>query len=972
MTRRGHAYWIINALLAGLVYYFLVWLALKFRLGPDKISLFWPPVGFALAVLTRTSWRGWAYVVPALVVSSVFANLAADRSWAIVLMFTVDDLLVPAAGATMLRRVLDDQRPFSGSRQTVAFIVVTAVMSLMSATIGAGALAIEHPEIDWVLQWRIWATSVLIGILMVAPPLMSFSADAIHRWNARQLLEGVLVQILLIVPTYFAFNRQDITGLPVRLFVYTSIPLLLWSALRSGVLGTSISLFVIGAVGIWQISTARDYVNQSIEMLVDDLGWVQAYYAAVGFSSLMVAALFQEFQLALADRKLQSSVLAMIASGKSLDATLTQLVLGIEERVPGMIGSVLIVNPDGKTLRTAAAPNLPQAYNDLIKAYPIGEGNGSCGTAAFRKELVIVEDMYTSPLWHSAVELVKLHNLRACWSQPILDSERKVYGTFAMYYREPRAPTSAERDLIQIAADLAEVALEREQFVNAIRERERSYAALISNLSGMAFRMKLDDRFTPLYFSEGTLDLTGYSADEFMREKPSLIDIINPADLAVNVPALQEAMKERRLAFSCEYRVRARDGTERWLWNQSKILYNEAGEPAELEGFCNDITERKKSELALQSARLAAEQASKAKDQFLAMLSHELRTPLTPVLLYASMMEKQPNLPEETREEIRIIKQQIEQETRLIDDLLDVTRIDRGKFRIEKKPVSLDEIIRKVVTLTAPAIQEKGLVLHQSLEATSHQLFADPLRMQQMVLNLLGNAMKFTKKGHIELTTFDVSPGRICLRVSDTGIGLTPDEISRLFNPFEQGVRARSPEYGGLGLGLTIVKAILDLHEGTIRVESEGEGKGASVFVELPVVEQSALPPPPAALPVRVLNPLKILVVEDHDASREVLMVLLKMLGHHPVAASTIAAARGHLDDTVDLLLSDIQLPDGSGLALLSELRKHRKLKAIALSGLGTDADLDRSEAAGFSAHLIKPIDFEVLEKTIAEVMSAD
>jgi len=972
--RHGHAYWLMNALAAGVVYYLLVRLALQFRItaGGESASLFWPPMGFALAILTRSPWRGWAYLLPALVLASIPANLQADRSLTLVLMFTADDILVPAAASVALRRVLNEQKPFSGSQQTVAFIVVTAMVSLISATIGVAALAIQHPGTALLLEWRKWAASTMTGVLMVAPPLMSFSREVVKSWNVRLILEGIFVQLLLVVPAYFAFHHQDIAGLPVRLFVYASIPLLLWSALRFGVFGTSVSLFVIGVVGVWQIAMGQRYAPKDVTGIVDDLGWVQAYYAAVGLSSLMVAALFNEFQQSLADRKLQSNILKMIASGKPLDATLQQLVLGIESRVAGMIGSVLMVNPDEKTLRTAAAPNLPDAYNELLNNYPIGPENGSCGTAAYRRELVIVDDTYTSPLWAAAIELIKPHKLRACWSQPIMNSAGKVHGIFEMYYREPRAPTDAEIDLIKVAADLAEVAIERDQFISALRERERSYASLISNLSGMAFRVRLDDKYTPLYYSEGALELTGYTGEDFLHENPNFASLMNPEDLSNAEAQMHQAMAAKEIGFSCEFRIRTKQGQERWVWNQSKFLSDETGVVDEIEGFITDITERKHAEFGLQAATHAAEQASKAKDQFLAMLSHELRTPLTPVLLYASMMERQPDLPEETREEVRIIKAQIEQETRLIDDLLDVTRIDRGKFRIDKKPVDLKDEIRKVVELTTPTIDEKGLAFHVSLDASSHRLFADPSRMHQMVLNLVSNAIKFTRKGEIRLRSFDLEGDRLCLEVTDTGIGLTSEEISKLFNPFEQGLRARSPEFGGLGLGLTIVKAILDHHDGTIRVESAGEGMGSTVSVELPTV--SATPESVSASRGAAAGPtnLRILVVEDHEASREVLIALLETLGHNATGAEGVQAALRHADKNFDLLLSDIQLTDGNGLGLLAEFRKSTKVKAIALSGLGTDADLERSEAAGFAAHLVKPVDLDMLEKTIADVFASE
>jgi integral membrane sensor domain MASE1 len=476
------------ALLIGALYFALVHASLWLRVGTKDISFFWAPAGFLLGVLTRCKLRSWYYLIPILLAINILANLMTGRSLGLVLLFTVDDILVPAGAAWILRRFLNDEEPFATATQAIAFLIITGFYAVISSSVGVGAMFWQGLPGPFLNEWRIWATSVLMGVLILAPPILSFSFEVVRALGRRRIIEGIGVQILLIVPTYLAFHQHIASGMPVRLLVYASIPLLIWSALRAGVFGTSISLFVIGAVGVWQIATGDAVLGQSEAELTDNLGWVQAYFAAVSFSSLMVASLFSEFQQSLADRKLQSSVLSMIAAGKPLEATLRELILRIEARLPGMIGSVLLFDPLSKSLSTIAAPHLPEKYNNLITRFPAGPQNGSCGTAAFRKERVIVEDIFNSELWAPYLALAREFNLAACWSQPIMNAAAQVHGTFAMYYHEPRKPTPAELDLIQIAADLAEVAIERDHFISEIRDRERSYAALISNLSGMVYR----------------------------------------------------------------------------------------------------------------------------------------------------------------------------------------------------------------------------------------------------------------------------------------------------------------------------------------------------------------------------------------------------------------------------------------------------------------------------------------------------
>jgi PAS domain S-box-containing protein len=392
-------------------------------------------------------------------------------------------------------------------------------------------------------------------------------------------------------------------------------------------------------------------------------------------------------------------------------------------------------------------------------------------------------------------------------------------------------------------------------------------------------------------------------------------------------------------------------------------------------------------------ARSAAEAASDAKDHFLAALSHELRTPLTPVLMTVAALEADPSLDDRARGELRILRRNVEMEARLIDDLLDLTRIVRGKIEIKPEPVDVHALIDSALGICGSDINAKRLRVSLDLAAGEPRVDGDAVRIQQILWNLLRNAVKFTPQdGHIVIRTTNDSPAaagddaqRSCLRVTivDDGMGIDPAAIGKIFLPFEQTDRRITRQFGGLGLGLAISKRLAELHDGTITAASEGRGKGATFTLTLPLSAsrpgntglRSAAPAvtAPARPAAEVPRRLRILLVEDHEDTRR---SMVRLLGrHHTVReAGNISAARAaddraaQINEPFDLVISDLGLPDGSGLDLMRQLRDQYQLKGICLSGFGMEDDLARSADAGFSHHLTKPIDLRQLERVIETV----
>ncbi len=391
-----------------------------------------------------------------------------------------------------------------------------------------------------------------------------------------------------------------------------------------------------------------------------------------------------------------------------------------------------------------------------------------------------------------------------------------------------------------------------------------------------------------------------------------------------------------------------------------------------------DITDRKRAEAALarllqseQSLRAQAEKASHAKDDFLAILSHELRTPLTPVLLTVSLMETHPDLPASLRSDIAMIRRNVELESRLISDLLDLTRIAKGKMQLDMQEVDLHLLIRAAVDICQ---REASANLDVELHATSHMVWGDSTRLQQIFWNLINNAQKFTPAdGRITIRTSDASNGRIVAEVTDTGQGINADVLPRLFTAFEQGEIRSARQFAGLGLGLAITRKLAEAHGGTVSARSGGREQGATFVIDLPVIAG-----PPRSAPSQSTNvtiglnqPLSILVVEDHDATCEMLARLLRQAGHRVTTAKTLASALAVTQqDTFDLLLSDLGLPDGSGLDLMRQRREQFTHRSIALTGYGMEEDVRSSKAAGFTAHLTKPIDLQKLEAAIGDVVA--
>ncbi len=415
------------------------------------------------------------------------------------------------------------------------------------------------------------------------------------------------------------------------------------------------------------------------------------------------------------------------------------------------------------------------------------------------------------------------------------------------------------------------------------------------------------------------------------------------------------------------------DGEEIFIEVVAAPIVNQAGEVEHVIETRRDITERQRAVDALRQSEERLLHANRAKDHFLAVLSHELRTPLTPVVMGVSMLQDRPDLAPQTRETLEMVRRNVEMEAKLIDDLLDVTRIARGKIELTRRPVELCTIIRSAVEVCRSDIEARGLRLEVDMgPAAPYWVEADVSRLQQVFWNLLKNSTKFTPHGGRVAVRCRPNEAHVVVEVQDSGIGIEPEAMPRIFDAFEQAERSITRQFGGLGLGLAISKALVEMHGGTIEAHSAGPGKGATFRIRLPLTAPAGHPemPPPTVSPIRAVRSLHILLVEDHGVTAKLMQMMLAAQGHMVETAGDVATALElAAQSPFDLLVSDLGLPDGSGHDLMRQLRQRGDmLPGIALSGYGQEEDLRRSYEAGFAAHLTKPASREAVVEAIAAV----
>lgn len=512
---------------------------------------------------------------------------------------------------------------------------------------------------------------------------------------------------------------------------------------------------------------------------------------------------------------------------------------------------------------------------------------------------------------------------------------------------------------------------ERLAMEKAVKENEEKFRSLIANIPGIAYRCLNDSTWPMVFISNAVERITGYSAKDFLMPDPkiSFTDLFHPDD----IPLIEAAIADQQ-EYSMEYRIIAKDGYTRWLREHGRFVRNEEGEILWLDGFIMDITDRRKMENELVVAKNVAEQAAASRAAFLANMSHEIRTPMNAVIGFSDILLDTP-LNTEQHKHLSTINRSARSLLHLLNDILDSAKLDKGKLELEYIDFMLSDEIDTVISTFWLEAKRKGLDLRVELSASLAKAYnGAPERVRQVLSNLIGNAVKFTDKGCVSLTVQPDEHSGVMFIISDTGIGMSEEQVSKVFDAFAQADASMSRKFGGTGLGTTISKQLVELMGGSIDVSSE-QGVGTRFVFTLPLnpVESAQKV---KRLQAMVLPQLDVLIVDDIEQNIDLLKLLLERAGHTVTVAQDGKQALARMaEHQFDVVLMDLQMPVLDGLTAASQRREYERehgLKStpiIALTASVLAQDKKSASDAGMEGFANKPIDFPVLCNEIARVL---
>ena len=636
----------------------------------------------------------------------------------------------------------------------------------------------------------------------------------------------------------------------------------------------------------------------------------------------------------------------------ALDAL--QLGLGVDR------ASILLFDPDG-VMRFKAFRGISEDYRRAV------EGHTPWTADSTDPQPIVVADVRTDPSMGGYQAVFAAEGIAAMAFIPLVSLGR-VIGKFMLYYA---APTEIGGDALQLAVVVAAqvaFAVERTRTEEQVRRSEERLRFALDAASMGTWDWDL--RTNAVQWSDNLASIHGLPAGAFDGTFASYEREIHPDDRPRVFASVQRALNEGA-PHDVEYRIVAPDGTVRWCEGKGRVEYAD-GQPARMTGVCMIVTRRKEAELA----RLAAaEESSRLKDQFLATLSHELRTPLNAILGWIQMLQDGDLSPAQARHAIDVVARNARLQARLIEDILDVSRIITDKLEIERSPVSIVQVIENVSAGIAPALAAREISFAAHFDEGLAPIEGDPKRLHQVFNNVLSNAVKFTPAGGSVSLSCRAQGGRVRIEVRDSGAGIAPDFLPYVFDRFRQADSRSTRAHGGLGLGLAIARHFVELHGGTIAAHSAGLGHGTTIAVEFPAmtmadVQQATQPQRPTQ--TLRFDDIVILVVDDQGDSREVLTAMLQHRGATVVQSESAEAALRLLATTaVDVMIADIAMPEVDGYELMRRLRAAGlRTPAIALTAYARPEDHRHALESGYFGYLPKPVDADRLVQLLRDTVA--
>jgi signal transduction histidine kinase/integral membrane sensor domain MASE1 len=1009
------------------------WVGLQyFAFVHASASPVWAPTGIALAAFLLFGRRVW----PAIFVAAFLVNITTAATVLTSLAIAAGNTLEGLVGAHLVERFIGGRRMFERPSDAFRFLVIAALpTAALSATVGVTALAVagSAPWASYRLIWATWWLGDVAGDLVLVPALLLWLRQPGPGRIREAPLEAALLLLSVIGIGQVVFGGAGPFTTKTYPLEFVFIPVLLWTAFRFGAREAATVLLLLAALAV--TGTANGFGPFAVGTPNESLLLLQAFMVTMVVTILPVATLVWDRRrvdaerAALLDREQSARAEAeerrrvaeeLAATARSFTETLDVGSVGarVVDVVLGALGAraagLRLLTADGSLVGVAFSGGMALAYRP---GHVIPGGSRSVsGLAIGQGAPAWTEDVFADHRLEVS-EDVRLGMITAGDGSVLavpLRAKGQIIGALSVADRPGRRYTAAEVDILQAFADQAAVAVDNARlYEEATRQRKESevVAALAAEMNRSLdldrVLQQVAEATTVLCASDVTHIALGEPGTETLRIRLAVgARRIAQGDLRLG-PG--KGLGGRVLATGRPYRT-ADASTDPLRHPEQRSLVDSEGIRSGLivpirgddtvEGLVyvgrrtvSPFSERDEAvaqrladhaAIAIRNSRLfAAERAARAeahaanraKDHFLATLSHELRTPLNAMMGWLRML-RNPRLDEvQKTHAVDVIERNARLQAQLINDLLDVSRIIAGKLEMDRYAIDLVPVVQEAVEAIRGDVEGKALVLGVSLDAATGEVLGDPMRLQQVVANLLSNAVKFTPAGgHVDVRLAREGV-HARLTVSDSGEGIDAQVLPYVFEPFQQADSSTTRTYQGLGLGLAIVRQLVEAHGGQVRAESAGRGCGATFVVDLPIVavreRRAGVVDGGRRHSAVRLDGLRVLIVDDHGDARELLGLVLRERGAEVQLAGGVAEALEVMARaTIDVLVSDLAMPGADGYDLIGAVRAARgsAMPAVALTAYAGADVRERAIAAGFTAHATKPLDPDDLVDLIARL----
>jgi PAS domain S-box-containing protein len=919
-------------------------------------TLIWPSAGVAFAALLLGGYRLWPGVALGALVVNCWHGAPPLVAGGIALGNTLEAL----AGALAVRSLPGFRASLERFKDVVGLAAIAAVASpVLGATLGVashGLGGLVAPG-DLARIWTTWWAGDLVGILIVAPAWLTWAQAPRLTPRPAKLLETILLGVVLVGASLLIFGeRSDILARNPVLNPYLLFLPLIWAALRHGARGAATGVLLVACFAVVGTYVGRGELARGDP--ASSLITLHVFLLATSLATLALGAVVSEREHSRAQLDESESRFRSVLDG-TRDAVY----------VKDTLGRYVIMNAPGS--RLIGLPPEEVTGKDDFALFSEEEAN------ALR---ALDREVARTGLPHESNEHLTIAG------------QKRIYHTTKTPYRDQKGNLlgviGISRDIterLRIDRELQKFEERRlvEKELRELEERQR-LAVEAANLGTWFRDLKSDE----LVLSPTNRLIHGIGADVPMSPERLLLSV-HPEDREALNRTIARAITERT-SYRSEYRAVWPDGSVHWISGHGSAFYDDAGVPERMLGVNMDITAQKRAEqkhadllLRERAARAEAQAAASAKDEFLAVLSHELRTPLQSMLGWTQMLKEKRVDEPMAHKGLETIERNIRTQTQLIEDLLDISRIVAGTIRVDRQPMSLGPVIDSALAAVVTSARAKSIHVEATIDPRVGELNGDPERLEQVISNLLSNALKFTPPGGRVSVRLDRRGAAARLVVEDSGRGISAEFLPHVFERFRQADSTARRSHGGLGLGLSIVRHLVELHGGEVIAESPGEGRGATFTVTLPLAEgESRTVAPKSRKTARAaagspteLTGVRVLVVDDDRDACELLELGLRESGASVRAVHSVRDALDALESFhPDLLLSDIAMPEEDGYSLIRRVRAREaaagdRVPAIALTAFASQADREQALALGFDEHLAKPTSPSDLSRTVARLL---